>query len=186
MAIEEAEYMVIQSAGAFELREYKPYVLAETIIEGNQEDASSRAFRILFNYITGENKTNTKVAMTAPVSQEAVSEKIAMTAPVSMEQVQDKWAVSFMMPQNFTLSTLPTPRDSRVHLREVSGRKVAVIRYSGFWTEKSYTAHRLKLEEWIEHQKFQASGPAIWARFNAPYTPWFLRRNEVQIPITDK
>ena len=186
MAIEEAKYKVIQSAGAFELREYEPHVLAETIMEGNREEASSRAFRILFNYITGGNRTRTKVAMTAPVSQEAISKKIAMTAPVSVEQKQDKWAVSFMMPDSFTINTLPTPLDSRVILREVSGRQVAVIRYSGFWTEKSYNEHRLELEMWIEGQKLVITGPAIWARFNAPFTPWFLRRNEVQLPVTGR
>lgn len=183
MAIEEAKYSVVQKDGKYELREYESYLLAEVKIEGSMEQAGSQAFRPLFNYISGTNRSQARVAMTSPVSQEVVSEEIKMTTPVSQERDQDAWAVSFMMPHHFTLQTIPVPEDDRVKIREVKARQVATIRYSGFWDEKGYAKHKAQLETWITAQGFEAAGPAIWARFNAPYTPWFLRRNEVQIPV---
>ncbi|MCF7824688.1 MAG: heme-binding protein [Candidatus Marinimicrobia bacterium] len=186
MAIEEAKYSVVQKDGQFEIRDYESYLLAEIDIEGSMEGASSMAFRPLFNYISGANRSQSKVAMTSPVSQEMANQKIKMTTPVSQEQNQGSWAISFMMPDHFTLETIPVPEDKRVRIREVPGRRVATIRYSGFWDEKGYSRHKTKLESWIAAQGLEPAGPAIWARFNAPYTPWFLRRNEVQIPVVSK
>jgi len=183
MAIEEAKYSIVQKDGQFEIRDYESYLLAEINIQGNMEGASSMAFRPLFNYISGANRSQSKVEMTSPVSQEIGNEEIKMTTPVSQERNQESWAISFMMPNHFTLETIPIPEDDRVQIREVPARRVATIRYSGFWDEKGYSKHKAKLESWIAAQGLVPAGPAIWARFNAPYTPWFLRRNEVQIPV---
>ncbi len=183
MAIEEAKFESIKKDGPFELRQYKSYILAETIISGEMEAASSLAFRVLFNYISGSNHSKSKVAMTAPVSQESAGEKISMTTPVSQERMDDAWAISFMMPANYTESTIPEPDDSRVRIRVVPEREMAIIRYSGRWTSSRYLEHKAKLEEWISSQGLTITGEAVWARFNAPYTPWFMRRNEVQIPV---
>jgi len=183
MAIEEAKYTVVKKNDAIELRQYDAYILAETIIPGSMDDASSRAFRLLFNYISGANHSRAKVAMTAPVSQEAVGEKISMTTPVSQERMDDAWAVSFMMPANYTEATIPVPDDPRVQIRVVPAREMAVIRYSGRWSQSQYMKHKEVLEAWIEAEGMVITGEAIWARFNAPMTPWFLRRNEVQIPV---
>jgi DNA gyrase inhibitor GyrI len=183
MAIEEAKYSVLVKDGSFEIRQYESYILAETRIEGSMEDASSQAFRPLFSYISGANRSQAKVSMTSPVSQEPASEEIKMTTPVSQERSENAWAISFMMPAEYTMETIPVPEDARVTLREVPARRVAVIRYSGFWSESGFLANKAKLEQWMKDQDAVAAGPAIWARFNAPYTPWFLRRNEVQIPL---
>ena len=123
--------------------------------------------------------------MTAPVSQQPAGEKISMTTPVSQERAGDAWAISFMMPASFTEATTPRPTDSRVKIRAVPARKMAIIRYSGRWTSEGYTNHKIKLEQWIDSQGLRITGEAIWARFNSPYTPWFMRRNEVQIPVSD-
>ena len=183
MAIEEAKYQVVLKDGKFEIREYEAHILAEVEIKGDMEDASSQAFRPLFNYISGENIKQEKVAMTSPVSQEQASEKISMTTPVSQERNADAWAISFMMPATYTMETIPTPTNPRVNIREVPGRQVAVLQYSGRWTESSYLKHKQELEVWIKSQGWSIDGSAVWARFNAPYTPWFMRRNEVQIPV---
>lgn len=183
MAIEEAKYTVVKQDDRFELRAYQPHLLAETTISGDMEQASSQAFRLLFNYISGANQSQTKVAMTAPVSQESAGEKISMTAPVSQERMDGAWAVSFMMPASYTEATIPSPDDPRVRIRSVPERKVAVMRYSGRWTRSQYLKHKELLEKWIESEGLVIAGEAVWARFNAPYTPWFLRRNEVQIPV---
>ena len=183
MATEEAKYNVVKKDEAFELRDYAPHIVAETVVDGDINDASSKAFGKLFGYISGKNQSRKKVAMTAPVSQEPASEKIAMTAPVAQQSVGNKWAVSFMMPVSYTMQTLPKPDDSSVILREVPARRVASIRYSGLWSEARYLEHKLQLEAWIRKNKLKPSGEASWARYDPPFKPWFMRRNEILIPV---
>ena len=183
MATQEAVYTVLKTSGKFEIREYAPHILAETVVEGNLEEAGSKAFRKLFRYISGANRTRDKVPMTAPVSQEKAGEKIPMTAPVGQQSVQDKWAVSFTMPSSSTLETLPAPDDPQITLRRVPARRMAAVRYSGLWSEKNYLQNRSELEAWIREQGLTAAGDPVWARYNPPFTPWFLRRNEILIPV---
>jgi len=183
MAIEEATYNVEKRDDKFEIRDYAPHILAETIVEGDLEQAGNKAFTRLFRYISGDNRSRDKVAMTAPISQEAMGEKIKMTAPVGQQRVQEKWAVSFMMPATYTLATLPVPEDTQVMLRQVPARRMAAVRYSGFWSEKNYLRYRMELESWIHERGLTIVGDPVWARYNAPFTPWFLRRNEILIPV---
>jgi hypothetical protein len=184
MAIEEAAYTLVQRDGAFELREYAPQLLAETVVEGDLESAGTKAFTRLFRYISGHNRPGIKVAMTAPVSQEPARQTIRMTAPVGQEPVPGGWAVSFMMPATFTLETLPEPDDPAITLRQVPARRVAAVRYAGAWSEKGYLRHKTSLEAWIRTQGWAVTGAVVWARYNAPFMPWFLRRNEVLIPVS--
>jgi hypothetical protein len=182
-AVEEAKFKVVEHDGRFEIRDYAPQILAETIVEDNMEDAGNAAFRRLFKYISGENSLTNKIAMTAPVGQERTSEKIAMTAPVSQQAVGDRWAVSFMMPQSYTMQTIPRPTNAQIRLREVPARRVAAVRYSGFWSEKRYTRYLEQLQAWIKQKGVTPAGDPIWARYNPPFMPWFMRRNEVLIPL---
>jgi hypothetical protein len=184
-AVEEAAYTPLIADQRFELRLYEPHVVAEVVVTGTLEEAGNRAFRQLFNYISGANQPRTNIAMTAPVSQQRAGQKIAMTAPVSQHAIGDQWAVSFMMPAAHTLQTLPAPADPAVVLRAEPQRLLAAIRYSGRWSETSYARHKAELEQWIANRGWQPSGPAIWARYNAPFVPWFMRRNEILIPVTD-
>jgi effector-binding domain-containing protein len=124
--------------------------------------------------------------MTAPVSQKQTGEKISMTAPVSQQSVQGKWAVSFMMPTSYTMENLPTPDAPIINLRQVPARRVAAIRYSGTWSEKNFLDNKEKLEKWIRENGFEISGEPVWARYNPPFTPWFLRRNEILIPVVTR
>jgi hypothetical protein len=183
MATEEAPYTVLKSDDIFELREYPPLILAEIIIDGDLEGAGSKAFRPLFRYISGDNRSRSSIAMTAPVSQEQQGEKISMTAPVSQQSVAGKWAVSFMMPASYTMETIPAPDNPNIKLRQVPARRMAAIRYSGFWSEEKYLLHKEKLEKWIKDNRFTVSGEPVWARYNPPFTLWFLRRNEILIPV---
>ena len=183
MAIEEAAYKLLRKDDIFEIRDYAPHILAETVVEGDLEQAGSKAFRKLFGYISGDNLSRNALAMTAPVSQEAKREKIEMTAPVGQQRVDDKWAVSFMMPASYTLETLPRPEDPQITLRQVPSRQMAAVRYSGFWNEKSYLRYRARLESWIHKNGFTIVGEPIWARYNSPLSLWFLRRNEILIPV---
>ena len=183
MAIEEAKYTVVLKENDFEIRDYAPHVLAETIVEGDLEGAGNEAFRSLFDYISGNNQRQDKLAMTAPVSQEVAGEKIDMTAPVGQQRLEKKWLVSFMMPASYTLATLPKPLDPNVTLRQVPATRMAAVRYSGFWSEEGYLRNKAALASWIEKKKYVVTGEPNWARYNAPFSLWFLRRNEVLIPV---
>ena len=184
MAIEEAKYKVVEKDNKFEIRDYAPHILAETFVEGDLEEAGNKAFNRLFRYISGDNRSRIKVAMTAPVSQQPMGEKIKMTAPVRQRRVQEKWVVSFMMPASYTLKTLPEPEDPNITLRQVPAQRMASVRYSGFWSEKRYLRYKLELESWIQERGLTIVGDPIWARYNPPFTLWFLRRNEILIPVT--
>jgi len=186
MAIEEAGYNVVKKEGKFEIRDYAPHILAETVVDGSIEQAGSKAFNRLFRYISGDNSSREKMAMTAPVSQEPRGEKIAMTAPVGQRGVGEQWAVSFMMPASYTLETLPEPDDPKISLRQVPAHRMAAVRYSGFWSEKKYLRYKTKLEVWIQEEGLAVVGDPVWARYNPPFTPWFLRRNEILIPVDAK
>jgi hypothetical protein len=183
VAVEEAKYTVALQQDKLEIRDYEPSIIAEVIVDGSFEEASSTAFRTLFNYISGENTGRSEIAMTAPVAQQAAPQKIAMTAPVGQHRTEGGWAVSFMMPASYSMDTIPTPNDARVVLREVPAYRAAAIRYSGTWSEKSYRKHLSRLMEWMAAENLVASGEPVWARYNAPYVPWFMRRNEILVPI---
>ena len=183
MAIEEAAYTVVKKDNKFEIRDYAPHILAEIIVDDNFEQAGNKAFNRLFRYISGENRSRGKVAMTAPVSQESRGGKIAMTAPVGQQPVQGRWAVSFMMPASYTLETLPEPEDPKISLRQVPAHRMAAVRYSGFWSQKNYLRYKKELESWVHEEGLIIVGDPVWARYNPPFTPWFLRRNEILIPV---
>ena len=183
MAVEEAEYNVSTQQDKFEIRQYTPSIVAEVIVDGDFENASNAAFRKLFNYISGDNTRRDKIAMSAPVSQKQEPEKIAMTAPVAQRASGQNWAVSFMMPASYNMETIPKPDDPSVVLREVPAYRAAAIRYSGRWSEKGYRKHLDLLLEWIDQSDLVVSGEPVWARYNAPFTPWFMRRNEILIAL---
>ena len=188
MAIEEPTYEVVRAYPDFEIRRYAPVLVAQTRIEGVPfAEAGSRAFGILAGYIFGKNKGAKKIEMTAPVTQTAAAsegERIAMTAPV-MQAADPSGAtvVQFAMPAQWTLATLPEPVDPRVELREVPARTVAAIRYSGTWSAARYEEHLAKLREALAREGLAARGEPVWARYNGPTTPWFMRRNEVLLEV---
>ena len=183
LAVEEAKYTVVVQQGKLEVREYAPSIVAEVIVNDNFEDASGAAFRKLFNYISGDNTGRDKIAMTAPVAQKPGPEKIAMTSPVGQRKSGESWAVSFMMPDIYTMDSIPLPDDPSVTLREIPAHRAAAIRYSGTWSEKNYNKQLVLLRDWMETENLEAAGETVWARYNAPFTPWFMRRNEILIPI---
>ena len=183
MATEEAKYKVVLREQDFEVREYEPHIIAETLVDGDFDKAGNKAFSRLFKYISGNNKSRQKIEMTAPVAQGAGSEKIDMTSPVGQQEADGRWAVSFMMPASYSLETLPEPQDPEVVLRQVPARHIAAVRYSGFWSEEGYMLNRDKLETWIKKNRFRVVGGPIWARYDPPFMPWFLRRNEILVPI---
>jgi hypothetical protein len=183
MAIERAKYTVVEREGNFELRQYEPYLVAETIVEGDFDEVGNEGFRRLFDYISGKNRKRQSISMTAPVSQEADSEKISMTAPVNQVRAGGKYRITFLMPAKYTMETLPEPLDTRVELKEVPGQLIAAFRYSGTWSKDRYEEKRIRLQALMRQKGLEPAGEAIFARYNPPFMPWFLRRNEVLIPV---
>jgi hypothetical protein len=183
MATEEAKYEVLEREGDFELRQYQPHIVAETLVEGDFQGVGNEGFRRLFDYISGKNRKKQTIPMTAPVSQEATSEKIPMTAPVNQERVGGKWRITFLMPSQYTLETLPEPSDPRVQLTKVPGLLMAALSYSGTWNRGRYEDKETRLKELIRQRGLKMAGEPVFARYNPPFMPWFLRRNEVLIPV---
>jgi len=183
MAIEKAKYDVLESERKFELRQYQPQIVAETLVEGDFQEVGNEGFRRLYDYISGKNRTKQSISMTAPVSQEATSQKIPMTAPVNQEKVGEKWRITFLMPSHYTMETLPEPIDPRVKLLKVPGLLMAVLKYSGTWSRKRYEEKENRLKELIRQRGLTIVGEPVFARYNPPFMPWFLRRNEVMIPV---
>jgi hypothetical protein len=185
MAIEEPEYEVIEKSGEFELRAYSPMIVAETLVSGSMDKASGAGFRLIADYIFGNNTSTAgdseKISMTAPVTMEPGSEKISMTAPVSMEQTAGQWRVHFVMPAQYTMETLPRPNNPQVTLREVPSSNYAVIRFSGLAGEKKVARKTAELMTWLESKGITPTGKPELARYNPPWTLPFLRRNEVMI-----
>jgi len=183
MAIEKPSYSVITTEGNFELRKYSAYIVAETYVEGDFEAVGSEGFRRLADYIGGKNRKKASISMTAPVSQKPASEKIAMTAPVSQAQENGRWRIAFMMPSAYTMEALPIPDDDRIALKKEKEKTVAVLRYSGTWGKKRYMDHENKLMDWISTKGWEIIGAPVWARYDPPFMPWFMRRNEILIPV---
>ncbi len=183
IAVEEAKYIVLEKEGDFEIRQYEPQIVAETYIEGDLEEVGNEGFRRLYGFISGDNKQKRSISMTAPVGQEPQSEKIAMTAPVGREKMDNRWRITFLMPAKYTLETLPKPSDPSVKLVRDPGRLMAAIRYSGTWSQEGYEKNKALLEGFIEKLGLIKAGEPVWARYDPPFMPWFLRRNEVLIPV---
>ncbi|NND65419.1 MAG: heme-binding protein [Gammaproteobacteria bacterium] len=201
VATEQLPYETIKSDKPFELRQYDAYLQAKVTVDAKFNEAGSEAFRTLFRYIDGGNTQQQSVAMTTPVTQRAsTSQKIAMTAPVIQQAASSQeiamtapvtqqldsggqFEVAFVMPSKWTLETLPVPTDERIEIEQVTPQQTAVVRYSGGWSEKKYKKHLGKLQQWINEQGYKVAAEPVWARYNPPFMPWFMRRNEILIRV---
>jgi hypothetical protein len=183
MAIEEPSYDVVQRLDHAEVRQYAPYVVAQVTVAGDAQEAGNQAFRILAGYIFGKNKGERKFEMTAPVTQTAAPVKLEMTAPVTQTAAPGGYLVQFVLPKGVTLASAPEPLDPRVQLREVPATRVAVIRYSGFWSQANYEEHLDKLQQALRAAGLRWTGEPTLSRYNPPFTPWFLRRNEIWLTL---
>lgn len=179
MAIEEPAFSLELQAGDFEVRNYEQMIVAETKVSGDMDKASSKGFRNLAGYIFGDNKDN-----------QGSKEKISMTAPVILEANEqdltndNTYWVRFVMPKEYDINALPTPNNSEVTLRELPNRKYAAIRFSGLAGEEKVASKTEALQNWMTEEKLEAKGEPILARYNPPWTPPFMRRNEILIPLS--
>jgi hypothetical protein len=182
MATEEPSYRVTTQSEPFEIREYPPLIVAQVEVPGDLSEASSAGFRLIANYIFGNNIAVRDGGLT---TAEPVSEKIAMTVPVIAEGKADKktWLIQFVMPKQYTMDTLPKPNNSQVKLVPIGPQKLAVVRFTGFVGDEKVQEKTAELLVWIQSRNEVVSGNPRLARYNPPWSiPW-MRRNEILIPI---
>lgn len=188
MAHETPAYTVLAVREPFEVRRYQPHVVAETIVDGSFAAASNEAFRRLAGFIFGNNDGGRAAAMTARADSDsptppAEGARIAMTVPVSMARQEGRWVMAFTMPSRFTVETLPRPGDDRVALREEPGDIVAALRFSGVGSEEAFVEKTAILRRALGEAGIATVDEPVLARYDAPWTPGFLRRNEVMIRL---
>jgi effector-binding domain-containing protein len=179
---ETPKYSVIKKQEEIELRQYSGYIQAEVdIVEKDYKSAIERGFNVLAGYIFGNNVSRQRIEMTAPV-QASQSQKIAMTTPVTVTG-DDNFTVAFIMPSEYTLETLPTPKDGRIYFTHIPAHQMAAIRFSGYFQQENIRKNKQRLRLWLEQQGLETEGDFIVAGYNPPWIPGFLARNEVLIRI---
>jgi hypothetical protein len=180
--VEQPKYEVVESSGNIEIRDYAPMIVAEVDVTGGRRDAIGKGFRIIADYIFGNNTTAQKLPMTAPVTQQD-SEKIAITAPVTQQGDGNTWKVRFIMPSSYTMEALPKPDNPAVELKEIGAKRYAVIRFSGMAGEDSLKRYTEELNAFISAKNLTPLSAPTYAFYNPPWTLPFLRRNEVMVEI---
>lgn len=181
--VEQAGYSVVEKIGAIEIRDYNPRIVAETEVAGPRKEAIQQGFRVIADYIFGNNVSSAKIAMTAPVMQQS-GENISMTAPVTQTgEGAGPWKINFVMPSSYTLKNLPRPANSAVVLKQIPSKRYAVIRFSGMPTQEELSSQRSQLEYLISQKNLRSLSPPIYAFFNPPWTLPILRRNEIMIEV---
>lgn len=186
VAADEPAHTLLLSEGAIEIREYAPMIVAEVDVTGSREEAGSRGFRPLADYIFGNNAPRQSIDMTAPVTTSR-GQSIDMTAPVtSTPSGDDRWTVAFIMPAEWTMETLPRPNNPAVNIREVAEHQMAVIKFRGRRNSETIGQHQAELTRWLAANGYEAAGEPVYASYSPPWTPVPLRRHEVQIPIVSR
>ncbi len=168
MAIEEPRFEVIHVANNYEIRRYEPFIVAEVDVP---DDAGNRAFRILADYIFGNNEPGEKMRMTAPVVSDAPRRDGGLAT------------YAFVMESRYSLDTLPAPVDPRIRIVQKPAQIVAARSYSGRWTEDNFLRHEVSLVSALTIDGLAMRSEPFLARYNGPFTPWFLRRNEVLVEL---
>ena len=201
MAVEEPKFEVLERDGSHEIRRYAPVIIAETQVGGDRDAASGKGFRLIADYIFGNNtstgpvaqKISQKIAMTAPVVLEpvAAAQRIAMTAPVTAEPLDaaadlstaTQWRIHFVMPAEYTLPALPRPNNEAVTLRQLPARTFAVLTYSGLNTDARLQEKTAELSAWLKARGAEPMGMPLLARYDPPWTLPMWRRNEIQVEL---
>lgn len=181
--VELLEYQTLEKKGNFDIRQYEDYWVARTEIGGEYKTSTNKGFNLLFNYISGKNTQQEKIAMTGPVIQQAKGEKIAMTGPVIQQKQGNRWVMEFVLPAKFKDNRPPDPVDPEVKVVKVSGYKAAALRYSGNLGEEKFAEKSRELFDMLQQKGLQPMGEPFYAGYDPPWTIPFLKRNEVLVII---
>lgn len=187
---EEPDYERVERRDGLELRRYAPFMVAETEVSARFATVQEAAFPRLVGYVKGNNATGRNVPMRAPVTQQPLAGEANdgtgdSTGDGTGDDEPADWRVQFVMPWEYLPSMLPRPADPAVRLQQMPARLVAARRYGGNWRETRYRAQEAELLAAIEREGLDAIGAPIFARYNAPFIPGFLRRNEVLVEVRD-
>ena len=182
--VKEPSYVLERAMDGYEVRRYDSYLVAEVEIPPGTEDPLGVGFRMLFKYIDGANKGSRKIDMTAPVlRQEPAAEKISMTKPVFGRKEEGDTKVSFVLPADYNLQTAPLPEHEEIIIRKAPARRMAVLRFSGYANDALMEKKRRQLASLLSRDGLRPVGSFLMAYYNPPWTPPFMRRNEVMIEI---
>jgi effector-binding domain-containing protein len=186
MATEEPDFKIISEEGDFQIREYDPKIISQVEVVGDFEEASSKGFKLLADYIFGNNLldgVSKKISMTTPVEMSPLADNLLMTSSIMDNQINNKWSINFVMPQEYSLDTLPKPNNSQVKIIKVPKEKYAVIVFSGLVRESSYAEKVKLLSNYLEENGLKQQSAIKIARYNPPWTLPFFRRNELMVRI---
>lgn len=181
---EEPSYEVVRRTGKLEIRQYGPRIVARTRMTADGREGSDSGFRVLAGYIFGGNEKDASIAMTTPVTTEASgSQRIAMTTPVETTADEDGRYMTFTMPSEYDMESLPRPTDPRVELVEMPGRRVASLRFSGRVSSGDAADKQQELLDAVRDAGLTPCGEPFLAQYDPPWVLGVFRRNEVQVPI---
>ncbi len=190
-SVEQAQYEVLLQEDDYELRRYAPLAMAVTSAQAdNFDEANSETFNRLFDYISGDNTRKEEISMTAPVlsakSHADQGQDIAMTSPVFASTSPDpngEWQLAFVLPAQYSAANAPAPTHPKVTIIDQSERLVAVVTFTGFWSQERFGEETANLKAWLSQQPYEVRGAFTFAGYDPPWTLPFLRRNEVLVEV---
>ena len=176
--VETPEYKILKTEGNIQLRRYNPMIIALVNVKGTRRDAIGKGFRLLADYIFGDNVGQRTISDPAGTRE---SIKIAMTAPVQQQSVDSGWQISFVMPSEYTTGTLPSPTNKLITIRTEDSRDFFTITFSGLNSDQNIEKNQNILSKYLEVNNISTSSKPIYAFYNPPWTLPFFRRNEILI-----
>ena len=172
---EQPSYKVILEQDKFSIRDYSEVIVVETEVVASRRDATSEAFRKLFRYISGNNEANLEISMTSPVAQTLTNQD---------GEIGENWAVRFFLPRSLSEENIPKPSETGVAVVKLKAQKYGSVSFKGTQNDKKVSENLAKLEAFITENDYEVSGPPVYAFYDPPFIPWFLRDNEILIPVT--
>ncbi len=180
--VEQPPYEILAKKERIEFRQYQPMIIAKVVVSGTRENALGNGFRLVADYIFGNNLAEQKIAMTAPVEQQSIAQ-IKKSSAVQQKIKDDEWQINFVMPAQYNLKSLPKPKNQKVSLSKIPAKKYAALRFSGSNSSSNIAKHEKQLLAYLAEHNIAYQPPVKYAFYNPPWTLPFLRRNEVMVEI---
>ena len=172
---ERPSYNVVLKEDGLEIRDYEPAVVVETQVLASRRDAAGEAFRSLFNYISGNNAASLEIPMTSPVTQTPVGK--------GLDGVSDNWAIRFFLPSSLSMEDIPKPLQQDINIVTLAAQRFASVSFKGTQNDKKVAKYTARLREFISQNGYGVTGEPVYGFYDPPFVPWFLRDNEILLPI---